>query len=305
MHSDEKVKIIVIAPFWGKSDHIGHYRVERIVRWLSHEKYEIILIWSGWKDKLLKKDKWTELEIRDPLRRFTRKVDKLKYNGMREEQITRRITFRSITQKIVFYFDRELIWSFWITRKAAVKNICKNSKFIISSSPPESTHLASYILAVKYNLKLIVDMRDGWLDEPMRTYGGRWSIKRNIEKRWEYKILTKASRIFVTSKIWADMLKQRIPMTDNKITILTNAYPIDFNIPDFQPNREKLSNISLLHAGRFLGTRCTNRMSILLEPLYDILKSKNDLVAEIILLGDLLKNDFEEFKYWKQQFINT
>jgi len=305
MSSDEKVKIIIIAPFWGKSDYIGRYRVERIVRWLTSDNYNVSVIWSGMEDNIIEKDKWIELEIRDPLRRFTRRVNDQYSDRTNNEQSTRKRNFRYFIQKIVFYFDRDLVWSLVLINKSIVKNFCKDAEYIISSSPPESIHLASYLLSKKFKLKLIVDMRDGWLDESMRPNIGKHSFKRMIEAKCEFRVLKQASVIFVTSTNWADMLKHRIPITDNKVTILTNAYPVDLNIPDYQPNREKLSHISLLHAGRFLGTRCTNRMSILLEPLCNILKSKNELAAEIILLGDLLKNDFEELKYWKQQFINT
>lgn len=305
MNSDKKVKIIVIAPFWGKSDHIGRYRVERIVRWLSHEKYEIILIWSGWKDKLLKKDKWTELEIRDPLRRFTRKVNNQFSDSTNKEQSKRKRNFRYFIQKIVYYFDRELIWSLILPNKSIVKNICKDAKYIISSSPPESIHLASFRLSKKFKIKLIVDMRDGWIDEPMRPNIGKHSFKRMIEAKWELKVLKQATVIFVTSIIWKNLLEKRLPSVVGKTTVLTNAYPEDLIASNNSKERKFDNEISLLHAGRFTGTRNTNKMNILLRPLYDAFKSRTDIRVKIILLGNLLLKDLNEMEYWKQRFDNT
>ena len=100
MNSDNKARIIVIAPFWKQSDHIGRYRVERIVRWLTCENYGVIVIWSGLENNLVKKDKWVELEIRDPLRMFTRKVNNQFYDSKNKEQSTRKRNFRYFIQKV-------------------------------------------------------------------------------------------------------------------------------------------------------------------------------------------------------------
>ena len=305
MKSDEKVKIIVISPFWGKSDHIGRYRIERFVRWLTREKYEIIIIWSGGKDRLIKKDKWVELEIRDPLRIFTRKINNQSSDSLNRKQSTRKLNFRYFIQKIVFYFDRDLVWSLVLINKSITKNICKGAKYIISSSPPESIHLASYLLSKKFKLKLMVDMRDGWIDEPMRPNIGKYSFRRMIEAKWELKVLKQASVIFVTSIIWKNLLEKRLPKVVSKTTILTNAYPDNLISTKNLIERKFDNEISLLHAGRFTGTRSTNKMSILLSPLYDVFKSRTDIRVELILLGNLLLNDLNEMEYWKQQFDNT
>lgn len=303
MYTDIKQKVIIISPFWNRNDHIGRYRVERFVHWLSYEKYEIIIIWSGWKDKLVKKDKWSELEIRDPLRSFTRSVNI--NNQTRSELIGSRFNFRKFVRKIIFYFDNDLIWSFWLTKKATVKNFCKNADIIISSSPPESIHLASYFLSKKFKSKLIVDMRDGWIDEPMRPNMGKYSLKRIVETRWEYKVLKQASVILVTSIIWKNLLEKRLPIAGGKSTVLTNAYPEDLISAKNSIERTATNEISLLHAGRFTGTRSTNKMSILLRPLYNTFKSITDIRVELILLGNLLHSDLNELEYWKQQFDIT
>jgi hypothetical protein len=298
-----KIKIIFIAPFWNRNDHVGRYRVERSVRWLVSENYHVTIIWSGGEDKFVKREKWNELEIRDPLRRFTKAV--IVKSATQREIIKNNNNFREFVKKIVFYFDDNLIWSFLLTKKNAVKNVCKDATIIISSSPPESIHLSSYLLAKKFNLKLVIDLRDGWIDEPIRPYGKRWSFKWIIEKRWESKILKQAAQIFVTSNIWAKLLEKRIPIVTDKISILTNAYPLDIKTPECKQNPGTSLKISLLHAGRFTGTRSTNKMSLLIQPLYEILKVKGDIDSEIILLGNLKLDDLDELKYWKSQFSNT
>lgn len=304
LRTENKNKIIFITPFWNRDNHIGHYRVERIVRWLSHENYEVVVIWSGWKDNLIKKDRWTELEIRDPLRLVTRKVSNQFPETTNREQSTRKLNFRYFIQKIVFYFDRNLIWSLVLINKSIVRNLCKDAKYIISSSPPESIHLASFRLSKKFGLKLIIDMRDGWIDEPLRPNIGKHSFKRMIETKWELKVLKQATVIFVTSIIWKNLLEKRLPTVVGKTTVLTNAYPNDLISIKNLKERKFDNEISLLHAGRFTGSRSTNKMSILLKPLYDAIKSRTNIRVELILLGNLLLKDLNEMEYWKQRFDN-
>jgi len=305
MSSDEKVKIIVIAPFWGKSNYIGRYRVERIVRWLTRDNYNVSVVWAGLEDNIIEKDKWIELEIRDPLRKFTRRVNNQFSKRTNNEQSTRKRNFRYFIQKIVFYFDRDLVWSLVLINKSIVKNFCKDAKYIISSSPPESIHLASHLLSKKFKLKLIVDMRDGWIDEPMRPNIGKHSFKRMIETKWEFMVLKQASVIFVTSIFWKNLLEKRLPIVVGKTTLLTNAYPEELISSNKSKERKFDNEISLLHTGRFTGTRSTNKMSILLRPLYNAFKSRTDIRVKLILLGNLLLNDLNEMEYWKQQFDIT
>lgn len=302
---NERGGIIVIAPFWNRNDHVGQYRVERLIRWLTGENYSVTIIWSGWKDNFIKKDKLIELEIRDPLRRFTRSKNNRSYIGKKENQTKSGIGLRSLVQKVIFYFDRDLIWSIWLTKKKIIKNVCNNSLVVISSSPPESTHLASYILAKKFGMKLLVDMRDGWLDEPMRKFGKRWSLKKVIEQRWELKVIHRASHVFVTSNNWKKLLEDRISSAASKTTVLTNAYPVNFTAPKYQQHKEKLSSILLMHTGRFLGTRSTNRMSILLQALHKVLSTEKEFETKIVLIGNLQHDDLGELEYWNKQFNVT
>lgn len=302
---ENKDTVLIIAPFWKRNDYIGRYRVERIVRWLTSDNYGVIVVWSGLEDNLVKKDKWVELEIRDPLRMFTRKVSNQFPDTTNREQSTRKLNFRYFIQKIVFYFDRNLIWSLVLINKSIVRNLCKDAKYIISSSPPESIHLASFCLSKKFRLKLIIDMRDGWIDEPLRPNIGKHSFKRMIEAKWELKVLKQATVIFVTSIIWKNLLEKRLPTVVGKTTVLTNAYPNDLISIKNSKERKFDNEISLLHAGRFSGSRRTNKMSILLKPLYDTFKSRTNISVELILLGNLLLNDLNEMEYWKQRFDNA
>lgn len=54
---------------------------------------------------------------------------------------------------------------------------------VISSSPPESTHIGSVRLADALDAKLLVYLRDGWLDEPLKPYLNRFTASlRNLAR---------------------------------------------------------------------------------------------------------------------------
>jgi len=304
-HVKNKNKIIFIAPFWNRNDHVGRYRVERLVRWLVGENYHVTILWSGWKDEVVSKERWIEIEIRDPLRRFTQTVNHNINSGVNTKHSKRSFSLRNLIQKVIFYFDRELLWSLWITKKTFVKNVCRNAQIVITSSPPESTHLASYILSKKYNLKLLMDMRDGWIDEPLRNFSRKWSFKKLVEKKIESIIAKSATKIFVTSEVWKKLLTKRLPFVKIKTIVITNAYPNNLNM-DFSVQKRNLSSgLTLLHCGRFLGSRSTNKVSILLNPLSVLAEINTNIQVEIILIGNLIHQDHKELIYWEDRLINT
>lgn len=291
MYSDIKPKIIFIAPYWGKNDHVGRYRVERMSRCLSRENSSVTIIWSGWEDRFVKGGKWNELEIRDPLRSFTK--NQTAPITQPSKVVEKRFSLRNFIKKIVYYFDNDFVWSFWLTKKTMVKNVCKNADIIISSSPPESIHLASYLLAKKFNLKLVIDMRDGWIDEPLKLALRTSGFKKNIEEKFESITLRSAFKIFVTSDEWKKQLINRYKTCAPKISVITNAYPTySFKLNSNKPAR---SRKTLLYAGRFRASRNVNSIESLLDPL---IKSsiKNENCLEIKIFGVLTNDDFSALK---------
>jgi len=120
---------------------------------------------------------------------------------------------------------------------------------------------------------------------------------RKKETSLESVIIGHASKIFVTSKIWKEMLGNRFKQINNNIKILTNAYP-EFKFSNNIENREK---ITLLYTGRFTGSSKKRRLDLLLNPLYYALKENNTEI-EITFLSDLRREEFKSFEDWKKKF---
>ena len=188
--------------------------------------------------------------------------------------------------------DPTIVWIINLINDNSIRKILKQSSFVISSSPPESAHIGAYILARKYNLLYIIDMRDGWLDEPLKTYLVSYSLRSQIERKIETTILASAFKIFVTSSIWYNLLCKRIPHVQKNVFVLTNAYPISIKHQPakFKKGKNKKETIVLIYAGRFLGSRHTQSPNFLFDHLINMLYHSNKK-GIIKIIGDLTNDD--------------
>jgi hypothetical protein len=95
-----------------------------------------------------------------------------------------------------------------------------------------------------------MDMRDGWLDEPLKPLLRSSSIQRWRERKQEAFCLRQAAVVTVTSPQWATMLAERYPEYRAKIHVVTNASPEAVPAPESMdvPFR-------LCYAGRLTSSR--------------------------------------------------
>lgn len=298
---ENKKVVMIVAPFWGKLGHVGNYRIDRFIRWLKAEKFRIVLIKAASEENIKEMDWGLEISIKDSIGKVSEVLSKF------SQKIETKL-FLYVWYLIIQLFipvDSYFVWAKSIHNSKLLKNYISDVKFILSSSPPHSGLVAAYNISKKYSIPTIIDMRDGWIDEPMQPGLIKWSLRRIIEIKLEKKILEQAIKIFVTSDVWKKLLVNRLPFTAKKTTVITNAYPIDYENYRESQNRNTMPQLILLHAGRFRGSRRTNNVSILLQPLYKILKKKKNLELSIVLLGDLNREDYNELTYWRQQFSTT
>ena len=302
MNRKKQKKGLLIAPFWGKSDHVGVYRIDRFKRWLIAEGHMVIIIKGGIKNEIQKFDWGTEISIRNSVDNITTKLIKLS---------------SKIHTKLFLYIwntlfsilsipDANRLWARKVLKQQLVKDNIEDINFVISSSPPHSSHIVALNISKKLNIPLIVDLRDGWLDDPLHPSIKRWKIREKLEKKWEMRILKHAGQIFVTSEIWKELLLNRLKLNQSKTKVLTNAYPL-YNFkssPTSSSIENKHRTLRLLHTGKFMGSRHSNRVELLLDPLFNSLKN-NSKKIEIILLGDFRRKDINALNQWENNFVGS
>lgn len=288
---------MIIAPFWGRTDHVGVYRVERFLRWLEAAGYFVIIICSGKRDLVLAQSWGKTIVIKDSISIVTNFL-------ISSAKKIRTKLFLYIWNTLIMIFlppDEARLWAGRVAKSKLIKDELNNCKLIISSSPPHSSHLAAYQLSLKKKLSVIVDLRDGWMDEPLKPILSRSKIRNRIESKIEKKVLNNADQIFVTSNEWKILLKSRLKETEKKTCLLTNAYPVIQQQGESEKYEKKSKNLKLIYAGRFTGSSYLRTINMLLEPIYLALLNSYKSV-QIEILGDLKRNDKYHFKSWQMKF---
>lgn len=292
-----KKKAIIFAPFWRQAGHVGNNRIDRFVRWLVEEGYRVVIIRAGSKDAI-KDESWgQEITVRDRLGLY-RDTEP----GARSVNTRKPNKWRRALSYWLFNPDPTVVWARSAARHPTVVEAIEGAKFILSSSPPESGHVGAWILSRKTSVPHIVDMRDGWLDEPLKPLLRSSALRRWQEGRLERQILQDAKGIQVTSAVWENLLCERYPDFKLKIQVLTNGYPTNAEALLAERKERIGSNKKLLiHAGRFTGSDVTRTPNLLLEPLLKNLT--NDSATGVIrLIGALTQDEQKQISPFEPRF---
>jgi hypothetical protein len=286
-------KVLIVAPFWQTPGHVGNYRVDRYIRWLNDNNYFIYVLRAGKKNEVQKKEWGTEITKKDYIFIITATLRRLA-----NKKILKLIWYIWLTLILKFSpIDDFFLWASRILSKVNFEKYFNDLNLIISTSPPNSSHIAAYKISCKYSVPLIVDLRDGWLDEPLEQKLKKIKLLRKEESNWEKLIVEHSAKIFVTSNTWREMLMNRMTNIVENIKVLTNAYP-EFK---FSNELRNLDKVSLLYAGRFTGSSKKRSLDLLLNPLYQAFK-KNNVEIEITFLSDLRREEIKLFENWKKNY---
>ncbi len=307
-------KVVIIAPFWRDHGHVGVRRVDRFVRWLSGAGVTVILVCRGARHEVMQTAWGYEIAIVDPLeaaaKRFRSLVHRFRANGRAGSGVPEngastanlggRRTLAGLLSEWLLVPDTSAPWAERAARDRDVLEFGADADWVISSSPPEGIHCGADKLARSAGAQLAVDLRDGWIDEPLRAVLRAYAGRRWYEARIEKRILINARAILVTSEEWKTMMQARLPFTAEKTAVLTNAYPMRRAA---QPAMSVAGGpCRLLHVGRFSGSHASRTVGYLLEPLLAGIVTSHQS-GSVTLLGPLTCRDTEEIEHWRPRFL--
>lgn len=294
-------RIIIIAPFWRNRQYVGAHRIDRFVRWLSEKGVEIILVRAGRRNKVRDMPWGEEITVRDPLGLHEEPGEDGTYvpSARFFDRLRRYLVFNVF--QFLFNPDPLVVWAVRAARNPLVRERMKDAAWVLASSPLESSHVASLILAEDFDKELIVDMRDGWLDEPLKRYLERPGLRARRESALESRILRRANRIFVTSAEWKTLLETRLPFTAGKTAVLTNAYPVERTPSVSVAAGRSYNEITLVYTGRLFdaGARPGFLPEYLLRPLVETPPPTGFRGGEILLYGSHRRGDLKKVASWK------
>lgn len=264
----------------------GSIRVERILRSLSTQK-KVVLLTKGPK-KEIKKTPWGFLLT-------TEKATSSPQNLPPKKNIkTLLSSLKSKLANTLLSPDAGLWWNKKVLKEEAFSPYFKLCNLVMSTSPPHSVHLLAYELQKKYKMKWFMDMRDGWLDEPLKK---TLLFLKPLEKKQEAKCLLTCDTVIANTKHWARHLKRRYPELENKIKVIPNSIGEDLR-KLCQEKKEEQRGF-LLHSGSFRISDSRRKLQYVLEPLLKELKSRPS--GRIILIGKLNLEDKKELSFYQKE----
>jgi len=93
---------------------------------------------------------------------------------------------------------------------------------IYATAPPYSTLISAWIVAKMSRVPLVVDLRDLWIDAPLRIIRGRF--KKRIDKFLERVVLSGSSAIVTTTQSGVRLLMEKYPKKRDKVFTVYNGY---------------------------------------------------------------------------------
>jgi hypothetical protein len=263
--------ILVLAPWWLDDGHVGNRRMKRHLNWLSESGWTSIVVCAGPEFQLKETAVGLEITIPDPLRIH----GPLTPGAV---PVRKPHPLRRWAAYAAFNPDPSIVWTRAATKHPIVRHHCRMADLITASSPPEAPFLGAMALAKRYDIPFWMDMRDGWLDEPLKPLLRRHSWQRWREARHESACLIAADRVTVTSETWKEMLTKRYPVIGSKVSVVTNAVVAHAMSASGRP-------AGFAYAGRFHSSR-PERSIRTLAPFF----------SELTVIGDLTADERDEIR---------
>lgn len=250
---------LFVSPFSASHNHHGYRRLARFSRWLAR---------SGWTCQLLTACSQTSEEFdcvsvaSDPFRLWTCEPP-----GPHREPARRNgrpvRSWRSGLGKFCIP-DPTMGWALRVMLSPVAHRLASRCDALVSSSPPESPHIATALLAAFYRKPFVMDMRDGWIDEPIRNEIASSLLRRTLESALETWAINRASAVLVTSNEWREALCTRHPALRKQVVVVTNVVPTQ---PAPPVPRVGNSARRWVYVGRFSGSHSARHPHALLSIL--------------------------------------
>lgn len=235
--------ILILAPWWSHEAHVGNLRLRRHVSWLREAGFQVTIVESGLHFSLNEDDGLTRITIPDPLRMHVPPTPGAP-SPRAPNALRRWLAYALLVP------DPSIVWARRVLGHPIVRHTARTCHAILSSSPPEAAFVACAKLSQRYGIPFWMDMRDGWLDEPLKPLLRSSAIQRWRERKMEAFCLRSAKVVTVTSPQWAEMLAERYPEYQSKVSVVTNAAPPSLTDPGSMDDRLRLS-----YAGRLTSSR--------------------------------------------------
>ena len=261
----------------------GALRLRRMVRALVH-KYQVIILTKGPKTTV-RKVSWGFVLVTKAGKKIDKKQEK---NTLFEFS-----SFKGILANALLSPDAGVWWAYKVQKIAIFRPYFRRCHTVISSSPPNSIHLLAKKIAKTYQCRWLMDMRDGWLDEPLKR---TLLFLKPLESYQEKSCLLSCDLILANTALWKEKLLFRNRALEGKIEILMNS--VELSMLDRcslapVPTKDKY----LLYAGSFRLSDKKREAKFLLKPLLSAMMESS--IRRVVLLGNFNDLDRQEISLFQ------
>lgn len=190
---------------------------------------------------------------------------------------------------LFFIPDTKIGWKS-IAIKAASEFIRKERvDLIFATAPPQTDFLVGVSLKKKFEIPLVVDYRDAWLDYPFKFFPT--PIHRLWHKRLEKRVLKAADRVIVTHRRVKESILRRYPSLNyNEVVIISQGFdPEDYPSQNAE-KRTRAVRMKIAHSGTFYADRSPG---VFLQAVANILQANPKIRGrfEIHFIGNIRHED--------------
>ncbi len=279
--------VLVLSPYAGCIGHLANRRASRFCRWLTEAGFNVTLVGAlkNHRPEIGHKP-IPYIYVGNPLHALLQS---------QPVQTGTKRGLKSLAARYLLIPDGSMMWSIACALNSSVRLAARQSSLIISTSPPESPHLTGLFLSRLTEVPHIVDLRDGWTDEPLKRQITESRVRRWIETSMERAVLANAALVLVTSNEWKELLLARIPRIHSKTHVLTNAYSSQGNLMR-KPLGKANDLPRLVYAGK-LGLSHASRDLEALLSLLTCEASMSPKPFEVKFIGELQAREIERLEY--------
>ena len=174
---------------------------------------------------------------------------------------------------LIFIPDTKIGWKRHALR--AARELFEHEEFdlILATAPPYTAFLVGAELKKRYQIPLVLDYRDAWLEYPFKYYPT--PLHRYLHKRLERRAQRAADRVVVTHRRLKECLLKRFKqLSHHDVVILSQGFDVeDYEKTDGGEKRTP-GKMVITHAGTFYGRRSPGPI---LHALANVLKHRPEL----------------------------
>lgn len=276
-------KVIILSFYFPPDNAIGGQRPYGFAKHLSDYNWKPIIITANKKNRDYKYDNMEvyKTEYKDLEQKYKKNIDKkIQFDLTNSNNVkmlyNKLLKVYNYFLRFYLYPDKAIGWN----EKKILETIDKITKkekidYIISTGPPQYTHILAHKIYEKFNIPYVIDFRDLWYLNPYRHHNN--IILKFLDKIKERKIINSSKAIITVSNTWEKWLRKRYP---NKIiTCIRNGY----NEEDFKKinlNKKK-ENDSLVIT--YAGSLYNGKRNV--EPLLKAISNLNKDKVKFVFFG--------------------